>query len=239
VEAKLTDTVALITGSSSRTGRAVARRLAAEGAAVALVARRRDGLDDLASAICGDGGTALVVQADVTRRQEAFSAVERTVAQLGRLDIVVNNAGIMPPGPVEDSRTDDWHDMVALNVQGLLHVTHAALLHLVRAANDSSRGVADLVNTSSTAGGAAGPGSTVHDLTASAVLAFSEVVRQEMLGQRIRVSVVQPMRPEDIADAVAHIVTRDAEWPSMNSSNGTVDPASKASPATSGNASSP
>ena len=212
MEGLLTDAVALITGSSSVTGGSVARRLAAEGAAVALVGLRRDRLDDLASTICGAGGTALVVQADVTRRQEAVGAVERTVAQMGRLDIVVNNAGVVPPGSPGAS-TDDWHQMLALTMQGLIHVTHAALLHLVRAADDSPRGVADLVNVSS--GG-----------SPSAVIAFSEVIRQEMLGQRVRVSVVESgvvesgvvgaespgsARPEDIADAVARIVTRGLE----------------------------
>ncbi|HEX8343249.1 MAG TPA: SDR family NAD(P)-dependent oxidoreductase [Actinoplanes sp.] len=203
----LTDAVALITGSSSVTGASVARRLAAEGAAVALVALRRDRLDDLATTICGAGGTALVVQADVTRRQEAVGAVERTVAQMGRLDIVVNNAGLVPPDSPGTS-TDDRHQMVALTMQGLIHVTHAALLHLVRAADHSPRGVADLVNVSS-------------DASSSAVIAFSDVIRQEMLGQRVRVSVVEsgvvgaellgPTPPDEIADAVARIVIRGLE----------------------------
>jgi NADP-dependent 3-hydroxy acid dehydrogenase YdfG len=237
VEMKLKDTVALITGASSGIGAATARRLAAEGAAVALVARRRDRLDNLASAICNDGGTALVLQADVTRQQEAVGAVERTVAQMGRLDTVVNNAGVMLLGPALDTSTDEWDQMVALNVQGLLYVTHATLLHLARAAKDSPRGVADLVNISSTAGRVARPGSSVYNLTKSGIIAFSEAIRQEMLGQRVRVSVVEPgtvdtelishvrediqqaarrqtesielMQPADVADAVAYIVTRD------------------------------
>lgn len=236
MEAKLTDMVALVTGSGSGIGAAVARRLAAEGAAVALVAGRRDRLDDLASTICRDGATALVVQADVTRQQEAVGAVERTVAQLGRLDIVVNNAGIMPLGCAVDASTD-WDQMVALNVRGLRYVSHAALLHLVRAADDSPRGVADLVTISSTAGRMARPGSSVDNHAGSAVIAFAEAIRQEMLGQHVRVSVVdsgavnteivsrgredmqhparrrtesiEAMRPEDIADTVASIVIRD------------------------------
>jgi len=236
VEAKLKDTVALITGSCSGTGAATARRLAAEGAAVALVARRGDRLDDLASAICRDGGTALVVQADVTRQKEAVGAVERTVAQLGRLDIVVNNPRSMLPGSAVDASSADGDQLAALNVQGLLYVTHAALLHLVRAADDSPRGVADLVNISSAADRVARPRS-VDDLTRSGVIAFSEAIRREMLGQHVRVSVVEsgavdtdpvcqvredipqaarrrtepiePMRSGDIADAVAYIVIRD------------------------------
>jgi NADP-dependent 3-hydroxy acid dehydrogenase YdfG len=233
----LENTVALVTGSSSGIGAATARRLTAEGAAVALVARRRDRLADLAAAISSDGGTALVVQADVTRQQQAAAAVEQTIAELGRLDTVVNNAGVMLLGPALDTPTGEWDQMVAVNVQGLLYITHAALPHLVRAAEDSPRRVADLVNISSTAGRVARPASSVYNLTKFGVTAFSEALRQEMLSRRVRVSVIEPgmvdtelvshlredirqaarsqtesmepLRPEDIADAVAYIVTRD------------------------------
>ena len=149
---QLENTVALITGSSSGIGAATARRLAAEGAAVALVARRRDRLDDLAAEIRADGGTALVVPADVTSQQQAAGAVEQAVAGLGRLDIVVSNAGIMLLGPALDAPIDEWDQMVALNVQGMLYIAHAALPHLVRAAEDPPRRVADLVTISSTGG---------------------------------------------------------------------------------------
>ena len=233
----LKNTVALITGSSSGIGAAIASRLAAEGAAVALVARRRDRLEDLAGTIRGDGGIALVLQADVTSQQEAVAAVERTVSELGRLDTVVNNAGVMLLGPALDASVAEWDQMIAINVQGMLYVTHAALPHLVRAANDAPRRVADLVNISSTAGRVARPGSSVYALTKFGVVAFSEALRQEMLGHRVRVSVVEPgtvdtelashlredirqaaqrqtesiepLRPQDIADAVAYIVSRD------------------------------
>jgi NADP-dependent 3-hydroxy acid dehydrogenase YdfG len=237
VTTPLKNTVALITGSSSGIGAATARRLAAEGAAVVLVARRRDRLDDLAETIGGDGGTALVLEADVTSQQQAAAAVERTVTELGRLDTVVNNAGIMLLGPALDTPVADWDQMVAVNVQGMLYVTHAALPHLVRAAGDSQRGVADVVSISSTAGRVARPGSTVYNLTKFGVVAFSEALRQEMLSHRVRVSVIEPgtvdtelgshlrpgireaaqrqagsiepLRPDDIADVVAYIVTRD------------------------------
>jgi NADP-dependent 3-hydroxy acid dehydrogenase YdfG len=234
----LAGTVALVTGASSGIGAATARRLAAEGAAVALVARRVDRLEELAVAIAGDGGTALAVQADVTSEQQAVDAVGRVVGELGRLDIVVNNAGVMLLGPAVDTPVTEWDRMVATNVQGVLYVTHAALPHLVSAAADAPRGVADLVNISSTAGRVARPGSSVYNLTKFGVGAFAEALRQELIGQRVRVSVVepgtvdteiashlragireaaqnqvaaiQPLRPDDIADAVAWIVTRDS-----------------------------
>jgi NADP-dependent 3-hydroxy acid dehydrogenase YdfG len=234
---QLGNTVALVTGSSSGIGAATARQLAAEGAAVALVARRRDRLDDLAAAIMADGGTALVVPADVTSQQEAAAAVELTITQLGRLDIVVNNAGVMLLGPALDAPVEEWDRMVALNVQGMLYITHAALPHLVRAAANSPRRVADLVTISSTAGRIARPGGGVYSLTKFGGEGFSESLRQEMLSQRVRVSVIEPgtvdtelathlrpeirdaarnqtasiepLRPDDIADMVAYIVTRD------------------------------
>jgi NADP-dependent 3-hydroxy acid dehydrogenase YdfG len=233
----LAGTVALVTGSSSGIGAATARRLAAEGAAVALVARRRDRLDELASTIRATAGTAIAVPADVTQQRQAQDAVEQAVADLGRLDIVVNNAGVMLLGPSLDASTDEWDRMVALNVQGLLYVTHAALPHLVRAAKDSPREVADLVNISSTAGRVARPGSSVYNLTKFGVTAFTEALRQEMVPRGVRVSVVEPgtvdselvshlseemqqaarnqtaaiepMRPDDIADVIAYLVTRD------------------------------
>jgi NADP-dependent 3-hydroxy acid dehydrogenase YdfG len=228
----------LVTGASSGIGAALAQRLPAEGAAVALVARRGDRLDDLAARIRSDDGTsALVLQADVTDQRQAVAAVERTASELGRLDIVVNNAGVMLLGPALESPIDEWDRMVALNVQGALYVTHAALPHLVRAAEDSPREVADLIYVSSTAGRVARPGGGVYSLTKFGITAFAESLRQELITQRVRVSVVEPgtvdtelvshlredvrraaqsqvasiepLRPEDIADAVAYILTRD------------------------------
>jgi NADP-dependent 3-hydroxy acid dehydrogenase YdfG len=235
--APLTDTVALITGSSSGIGAATARRLAVEGAAVALVARRRDRLEELAATISSQGGTALVLEADVISQEQAAAAVERTVTELGRLDTVVSNAGVMLLGPALDAPVAEWDQMVAVNVQGMLYLVHAALPHLMRAARDSPRRVADLVTISSTAGRVARPGSSVYNLTKFGVNAFAEALRQEMIADRVRVSVIEPgtvdtelashlrssirqaaqsqiesiepLRPEDIADAVAYIVTRD------------------------------
>jgi NADP-dependent 3-hydroxy acid dehydrogenase YdfG len=235
--ATLARTAALVTGASSGIGAATAKALAAQGAAVALLARRADRLADLKTDIESAGGTALVVPADVTDAQQVSAAVQRIVAELGRLDIVVNNAGLMRMGPAAEARLQDWDDLVAVNVQGVLYVTRAALPHLIDAAADSPRGVADLVTISSTAGWVARPGTAVYSLTKFGVNAFSEGIRQEVLGKRVRVGVVGPgtvdteisthlaassreaferqtanmvkLRPEDIADAVIYMVTRD------------------------------
>ncbi|HKD75745.1 MAG TPA: SDR family NAD(P)-dependent oxidoreductase, partial [Ktedonobacterales bacterium] len=136
---RLDGTVALITGASSGIGEATARALAEQGAAVAVVARRKERLDQLAADIKEQQGRALVIEADVTDQAQAQLAVERTVAELGRLDTVVNNAGVMLLGPAVGAPLEDWDRMVALNVQGLLYVTHAALSHLLAAAQDSPR----------------------------------------------------------------------------------------------------
>jgi NADP-dependent 3-hydroxy acid dehydrogenase YdfG len=112
----LAGTVALVTGSSSGIGAAIAIRLAADGAAVALVARRGDRLAELASTIRDAGGTALVAPADVTVRRQEREVVEHTVSELGRLDTLVNNAGIMLLGRALDAPSDEWDQMVALNV---------------------------------------------------------------------------------------------------------------------------
>jgi NADP-dependent 3-hydroxy acid dehydrogenase YdfG len=233
---RLDGTVALITGASSGIGEATARALAAQGAAVAVAARRKERLDQLAAEITKNGGRVLVMETDVTDQQQAQAAVERTVTELGRLDTVVNNAGVMLLGPAVGAPLEDWQQMVALNVDGLLYITHAALPHLISAAQDSPRQVADLINISSVAGRVARNGSNVYNLTKFGVTALSESLRQELAGRHVRVAAVEPgavatelashVRPNvrdqmmqrfanierlqaaDIADAIAYIVTR-------------------------------
>jgi NADP-dependent 3-hydroxy acid dehydrogenase YdfG len=233
----LSGTVALVTGASSGIGEATAIALAAEGAAVALVARRRDRLDEIVARIRASGGTAVAVDADISEPEQAMRAVERSVSELGRLDTVVNNAGLMLIGPVADAPDDEWDRMLDINLRAVLSVTRAALPHLVRGAQDSSRGVADIVNISSTAGRVARPGNAVYALTKFGMNAFSESLRQELIASRVRVGVVEPgtvdtdlgshvrdglrdaiatqtadmekLLPADIADAVVYMVTRD------------------------------
>jgi len=232
----LDGTVALITGASSGIGEATAKALAAQGAKVAVAARRLERLERLASEIGGDGHTALAIQSDITDQEQAIAAVGRTVDELGRLDIVVNNAGQMLLGPIEDAPTEEWHRMIDLNLKGLINTTHAALPHLLAAAEDSPRGCADVVNISSVAGRQARAGSGVYNLTKHGVGAFSESFRQEFASRKLRSIVIEPgavdteltdhvrdgvreqvrqrfadmqmLEAADIADAIAYAVTR-------------------------------
>ncbi len=233
---RLDGTIALITGASSGIGAATARALAAQGAAVALAARREERLEQLAEEITRNGRRALVIECDVTDKTQAQAAVARTVAELGRLDILVNNAGVMLLGPIENAPLDEWEQMVRLNVLGLLYTAHAALPHLLKAAEGAPRQVADLVNVSSTAGRVARSGAGVYDVTKFGVVAFSESLRQEVTKRHVRVAVVEPglvatelqshvreevrqqalqilagvepLAAEDIAEAIQFIVTR-------------------------------
>jgi NADP-dependent 3-hydroxy acid dehydrogenase YdfG len=230
---ELQGTVALVTGASSGIGDATARALAARGAAVSLVARRKDRLEQLAASA---DGRMLVIEADVSRPEEARDAVERTVSEFGRLDTLINNAGVMLLGPIENAPLEEWERMLAVNVDGLLHCAHAALPHLLRAAQDDPRRVADMVNVSSVAGRVARLGSGVYNLTKHGVGAFSESLRQEVAQRHVRVSLVEPgavetelashnrpeiqevisqtfadterLEPQDIADAILYTVTR-------------------------------
>jgi NADP-dependent 3-hydroxy acid dehydrogenase YdfG len=232
--AGLEGTVALVTGASSGIGEATAKDLAARGAAVALVARRADRLAELAARIAAAGGTAKVVEADVMDQHQVRDAVEQTVRTWRRLDILINNAGITRTGPFVDAAVSDWEHMVQLNLLGSLYCAHAALPHLLRAAEDGPREVADLVNVSSLSGRIIRRDSAVYTATKHAMNAYSESLRQEVAGRRVRVSVLEPaavltelfppdvwnkrrgesryprLRPEDVADAIGYAITRPA-----------------------------
>ena len=199
----LDGTVALVTGASSGIGEATARALAAQGAKVALAARRKDRLDALAG-------------------------------ELGRLDTVINNAGVMLLGGIVDAPVEEWDRMIDLNLKGLLYVAHAALPHLLKYAQEGPREVADLVNISSVAGRRVGQGGGIYQLTKHGVGVFSEALRQEVTARHVRSSLVEPgateselvthvreevrnqlppsadeiLKAEDIADAILFIVTR-------------------------------
>jgi NADP-dependent 3-hydroxy acid dehydrogenase YdfG len=235
---ELAGTVAIVTGASSGIGEATARNLAGHGASVAVLARRRDRLETLVKAIEAAGGTALAVEADITDRAQAEQAVQTVVDRFGRLDILVNNAGLMLLGPVVGADVEEWERMIAVNQKGLLYMTNAALPHLLGAAQDGLRGVADIVNISSIAGRQAWANFGVYAMTKFGVNGFTEALRQEITKKYVRVGVLEPgavatelvshnseavrnallasdaeriperLHPEDIADSIAFMVTR-------------------------------
>ncbi len=232
----LSGTVALVTGASSGIGAATASALAAEGATVALVARRADRLKDLAADIDAAGGQSVSITADVSDRTAAEKAVDQCVKDLGRLDIVINNAGMMLLGPILDAPVEEWQKMIDINLSGLLYCTKAAMPHLLAAAEDERRGVADLVNVSSVAGRVPRLGSGVYNATKHGVGAFSESLRQEVTQRHVRVGLIEPgavdtelsshnrdevregmkarfegmerLVAQDIAEAIVYMVTR-------------------------------
>ena len=235
---KLTRTVALVSGASSGIGEATARSLAQQGATVAVVARRRDRLDALVTVIEATGGIALAIEADITDRAQAEQAVATVLDRFGRLDILINNAGLMLLGNVADQDVDDWERMIDVNQRGLLYLTKAALPHLLNAADGGPRHVADIVNISSIAGRQAWPNFAVYNMTKFGVNGFTEALRQEVTQKRVRVGVLEPgavatelkthnseaiqeqlaaseaenipelLEPEDIAESITFMVTR-------------------------------
>jgi NADP-dependent 3-hydroxy acid dehydrogenase YdfG len=236
MEKKLIGTVALVTGANGGIGGATARGFAEQGAAVAMVDLRKDRLDPLVREIVSKGGRAIAIEADLTKQDQAVSAVERTVRELGRLDTVFNGAGVMSFGPVVGASTEEWERMISVNMYALLYVSHAALPHLMKAAEDSPRRVADLINVSSLSGRKAVLNQGVYSMTKFGVVGFSESLRQEVSDKNVRVSLIEPgpvtkiepaenrpeahkqsikhlegiewLQPEDIADAAVYIATR-------------------------------
>ena len=184
---RLQDSSVIITGASSGIGAATARLLAAEGASVVLAARRADRLAALREDIEASGGTALVVETDVTERAQCEALVAQTLEAFGRLDVLVNNAGLMPLSFVKNVRMEEWQRMVDVNINGVLYCTGAALPHFVE-----QRG-GHIVNVSSVAGRRVFVGGAVYCATKHAVTAFSEGLRME-LGPRygIRVTCIEP-----------------------------------------------
>ena len=225
---QLAGSVALVTGASSGIGEATARQLATLGAAVVLVARRADRLESIVADIRAGGGDAYAITADITDREQARAAAAQTVTERGRLDILVNNAGALAMGPVAEADAGDWQQMLAVNVEGLVHVTQAALPHLVEAAKSSPRELADVVNVGSTSAHTQRPGTAMYSLTKAGVSAFTESLRQEMVPESVRVSLVEPgtvsteligggetgpggvelLQPQDVADVIGYVVTR-------------------------------
>lgn len=196
--------VALVTGASSGIGSAISRILAANGAAVAVAARRLPLLDRLVDDIEADGGTAAAIELDVTDETACQSAVEQCVEQFGGLNILVNNAGVMLLGPIENANTDDWRRMINTDALGVMYMAHAALPHLLRTEGT-------IVQLSSVDGRTAGPLTGVYNASKSAINAFSESLRQEVTTRGVRVVLIEPgATATDLASHITHSATRDA-----------------------------
>jgi NADP-dependent 3-hydroxy acid dehydrogenase YdfG len=186
IDFDLSGQVVAITGASSGIGEATALACARAGAAVALAARRADRIQALAERIAGEGGRAITLPADVGDEDQAHAFVDRAHSELGRLDVLVNNAGVMLLGPIENAPTEEWREMIHVNVLGVLYCTHAALplMH--------QQGSGHIINISSVAGRVARAGSAVYNLTKWGVGAFSEALRQEAVEMGVRVTLVEP-----------------------------------------------
>lgn len=183
--------VALVTGASSGIGEAISRRLISDGFDVVGVARRQDRLEKLRLDLDGVGGRFLPVVGDLTRPEAPAEVVSRALAVGGRLDALVNNAGVMFLGPIEGTDPAEWDQMLEINFRAVLRITAAALPHLLETAGRPS-GVADIVNISSTAGRFARLGAGVYNASKFALNAYSESLRQELAARFVRVSLVEP-----------------------------------------------
>jgi clavulanate-9-aldehyde reducatase len=183
---ELSNQVVAVTGASSGIGEATALACARAGGAVALAARRADRIDALAERIVREGGRAVAIATDVGDEAQARAFVEQAHAELGRLDVLVNNAGVMLLGPIANADTEEWRRMIHANVFGVLYCTHAALPLM------AARGSGHVINVSSVAGRVARAGSGVYNLTKFGVGAFSESLRQEAVALGVRVTVVEP-----------------------------------------------
>ena len=174
--------VVVITGASSGLGEATARLLSAEGASVVLGARRLDRRDELK----GRGGKALAMATDVTHYDQIQELVDAAVTTFGRIDVLINNAGLMPHSPLERLRIDDWNRMIDVNIKGVLYGIAAALPHMKR------QNAGHIINVSSVAGHKVHAGGAVYAATKHAVLALSEGLRQEVKPYNIRTTVISP-----------------------------------------------
>jgi NADP-dependent 3-hydroxy acid dehydrogenase YdfG len=233
VSLDLAGRVVAVTGASSGIGKATALACAQSGAVVALAARRSDRIEALAAEIVAAGGQAVAVETDVTDESQARRFVDRTVDAFGRLDALVNSAGIMTLGQADGANTDDWRRTIAVNVFGVLYCIHSALAVMRR------QGSGDIVNLSAIGGRTALPGVGIYCLTKFGIGAFSESLRQEVapLGIRVtliepgfvesteifgensqplqdemrtRLNVANPLEPRDVADAVVYAIGRPA-----------------------------
>lgn len=180
------DQVVVITGASSGLGEAAARALSAEGAIVVLGARRGERIDALAAELQGAGGRALSVVTDVVDAAQVRALVERAVQEYGRMDTLINNAGVMPQSLLENLRIDDWDRIIDVNIKGVLYGIAAALPHM------RERKHGHIINVASVAGHKVRAGGAVYSASKHAVRVISEGLRQEVKPYGIRTTVISP-----------------------------------------------
>lgn len=203
----MTDNIAgkviVITGASSGMGAAAARYLAAKGASVVLGARRAERIEALAAEITEAGGKATTVVTDVTKREDLQKLVDTAPGTYGRIDVLINNAGVMPLSPVERLRVDEWDQMIDVNLKGVLYGIAAALPYM----QEQKSG--HIINLSSVAGHKIFAGSTVYSATKFGVRTISEGLREEMAPYNIRVTVVSPGAVK--TELLDHISEKDVQ----------------------------
>ncbi|VVS96522.1 SDR family oxidoreductase [Rhizobium sp. EC-SD404] len=195
--------VIVITGASSGMGQAAARHLAAKGASVVLGARRADRLEALASEISEAGGKATAVATDVTRRTDVQKLVDTAVQTYGRIDVLINNAGIMPLSPLERLKVDEWDQMIDVNLKGVLYGIAAALTYMRK------QKAGHIINLSSVAGHKLFGGSAVYSATKFGVRAVSEGLRQEVKSYNIRTTIISPGAVK--TELLDHITEQDVK----------------------------
>jgi len=178
--------VIVITGASSGLGEAAARLLAAEGATVVLGARRVDRIQSLAAALTASGAKALARSTDVTNPDQVKALVDEAVQHFGRIDVMINNAGLMPHSPLERLKIEDWNRTIDVNIKGVLYGIAAALPHMQRQKSGH------IINVSSVAEHSVRPGGAVYSATKHAVRVISEGLRQEVKPYNIRSTIISP-----------------------------------------------
>ena len=178
--------VVVITGASGGLGESTARYLSERGAVVVLGARRMERIDALARELAGSNGNAMAIQTDVTQSEQVQHLVDSAVEKYGRIDVMINNAGIMPHSPLERLKIDDWDRMIDVNIKGVLYGIAAALPPMQR------QRFGHFINVSSVAGHKVRPSSAVYAATKHAVLALSEGLRLEVKPYNIRTTVISP-----------------------------------------------
>jgi NADP-dependent 3-hydroxy acid dehydrogenase YdfG len=203
----MTDNIAgkviVITGASSGMGAAAASYLAAKGASVVLGARRADRIETLADEIAEAGGKAMAIVTDVTSQEDVRNLVDSAAETYGRIDVLINNAGVMPLSPLDRLKVDEWDRMIDVNVKGVLYGIAAALPHM------KEQGSGHIINLSSVAGHKLFAGSAVYSATKFAVRALSDGLRQEMASHNIRTTIISPGAVK--TELLDHISEKDVQ----------------------------